>query len=108
MELFFDVFVDIRRDSTTYGKWDSIELSDKNNKYLLVPSGFAHGFCTLTDNCDVIYKVDKAYNSEYESGIIWNDEDIAISWPVKNPFLSPRDSSLSSFDDFNRELKRIN
>lgn len=96
--LIWDVVVDIRAQSPTYGQNFGIELSDMNGKLLWVPPGFAHGFCVLgEDPADVFYKVDGFYNPKSEGGIIWNDSDLALSWPIQNPTISARDEKLSSF-----------
>ncbi|WP_430111637.1 dTDP-4-dehydrorhamnose 3,5-epimerase [Paenibacillus sp. B1-33] len=87
----YDVAVDIRRNSPTYGQWVGVVLNEKNNKQLLVPKGFAHGYCTLAPNTIVIYKVDEAYSPEHERGIYWNDPTLGINWPVKEPILSKKD-----------------
>jgi len=97
----FDVIVDLRKDSATYGKWQSFELSEQNNHMLFIPKGFAHGFCTLVPNTEFFYKVDKYYAPKYEDGIIWNDSKLAIDWPVNEPIISDRDKSWNSFDKFN-------
>ncbi len=98
----YDVFLDLRKDSPTFGKWDNIILSSNNNKIILIPKGFAHGYCTLTDNCDVLYKVDNYYNPHKECGIIWNDPDLKISFPITvyEPIISAKDLSLIKFKDF--------
>jgi dTDP-4-dehydrorhamnose 3,5-epimerase len=96
-----DVFVDLRKDSETFGQWDSIELSEDNHKSVYIPKGFAHGFLTLSDVVLVQYKVDSAYVSESDDGIRWNDPDIGIDWTVENPFLSERDRNLQLLADFN-------
>ena len=90
----FDVAVDIREDSPTYGKWVGEILSEKNHRLLFIPEGFAHGFCVLSDDADVLYKVNKEYSPEHEKGIIWNDSSINILWPTSNPILHEKDSQL--------------
>lgn len=87
-----DVIVDLRRDSETFGKWESFELSAENFQMLFVPRGFAHGFITLEDDTEVLYKADNFYEPESEGGIAWNDSDLKINWPIENPILSERDS----------------
>jgi dTDP-4-dehydrorhamnose 3,5-epimerase len=88
----FDVAVDIRKGSPTYGKWFGIELSAENKKQLLVPKGFAHGFMTLTEDVEVQYKVDELYAPECDRGIMWNDPEINIEWPIDvQPVLSAKD-----------------
>ena len=90
----FDVAVDIRKSSPTFGKWFSIELSSDNKKQLFIPKGFAHGFMTLTDNVEVQYKVDEIYAPDYDRGIIWNDPAIGINWPINLiPILSAKDQT---------------
>ncbi len=87
----FDVAVDIRKDSPTYGKWVSEILSEQNHKLLYVPEGFAHGFCVLSKDADVLYKVSNEYSPEHEKGIIWNDPDLNIQWPIDKPILVEKD-----------------
>ena len=95
-----DVFIDLRKDSPTFGKWDSIKLSAENKKMTYIPRGFAHGFCTLTKNCEVVYKVDNYYAPDSEGSIRWDDPDLGIGWPVDNPILSKKDSEAKSFKEF--------
>jgi len=103
----YDVLVDIRKNSPTFGKWESFILSEKNKKCLFIPRGFAHGFCTLTADCDLLYKHDNYYNKSFDSGIRWDDEDLAINWPIKDPILSERDMNLMFFKDFNIKYSGI-
>ena len=97
-----DVFVDLRKDSASFGHWDSIELSEENKKMIFIPRGFAHGFCTLTEISEVLYKVDNFYNAESEEGLIWNDKELSIKWPIENPILSDKDLKNLSFKDFKK------
>ena len=96
----FDVFIDLREGSPTFGQWGSVELSEHNRKMLLIPRGFAHGFCTLTDVSEIIYKVDNYYSPEAECGIMWCDPELKIKWPVKDPFLSKKDTGNITLRDF--------
>ena len=95
-----DVFVDLRKDSETYGEWDGIELSAENDTAVYIPKGFAHGFKTLTENTLVEYKIDASYNAESASGIRWNDASLAVEWNTENPIISARDAELQFFADF--------
>jgi len=88
----FDVAVDIRRASPTYGQWVAERLSGDNRKMLFVPEGFAHGFCVLSDEAEVVYHCSNEYAPGLERCIRWDDPSIAISWPVKGPILSAKDS----------------
>ncbi|HEX3019657.1 MAG TPA: dTDP-4-dehydrorhamnose 3,5-epimerase [Chitinispirillaceae bacterium] len=97
----FDVAVDLRKSSPTFGMWKGFELTDKNYLILFVPQGFAHGFCTLCPGTEVQYKVDNLYAPDYDSGIRWNDPLLAVNWPVKEPVLSKKDAILPFF----KELK---
>jgi dTDP-4-dehydrorhamnose 3,5-epimerase len=97
----YDVIVDLRKDSSTFGKWAGFELSDKNFYMLYVPRGFAHGFCTLEDYTEFQYKCDNYYAPENEGGLMWNDPTLNIYWPVENPILSEKDAKAQKFTDFN-------
>ena len=97
----FDIAVDIRKDSKTYGKWVSQILSEKNHKMLYIPEGFAHGFCTLSNTANVLYKVTNEYSPENEQGIIWNDPNVSISWPIKNLIVSEKDKKLPTLQKLN-------
>jgi dTDP-4-dehydrorhamnose 3,5-epimerase len=95
----FDVAVDIRKNSPTYGKWVSEILSEDNHNLLYVPEGFAHGFCVLSKEADVYYKVSNEYSPKDEGGIIWNDSSLNIEWPISKPIVSSSDSQLPLFDN---------
>lgn len=95
-----DVFVDLRAGSPSFGQWDAIELSETNQKMIFIPRGFAHGFCTLTPESEVLYKVDNTYNREHEGGLLWSDPDIGIDWPVKTPVLSEKDQRNMTLKTF--------
>ena len=90
----FDVAVDIRRESPTFGQWVGVALSAENKKMLYIPTGFAHGFCVLSEEVDFTYKVSAEYAPDLDRGIAWNDPQIAISWPVEAPLLSDKDLQL--------------
>jgi len=90
----FDVTVDIRKGSPTFSRWVSVELSEESKRMLYIPPYFAHGFVVLSETADVIYKCTKEYSPEDDRGIIWNDPDINISWPIKEPILSEKDAEF--------------
>jgi dTDP-4-dehydrorhamnose 3,5-epimerase len=94
--VIYDVVVDIRKNSPSFGKWISVILSSDNKRQLLIPKGYAHGFCTLGSNVEILYKVDNYYSKEHDRGIIWNDRDLRIEWPISSPILSIKDQSLPS------------
>ena len=97
--VIFDVAVDVRVGSPDFGKWFGIELSEDNKKMLWVPPGFAHGFCALTDGADLIYKCTAPYDAPSDRSILWNDPDIGIQWPIKEPLLSPKDATAPRLRD---------
>ena len=95
----FDVAVDLRPKSHTFGEWYGILLSEQNKKMLYIPKGFAHGFSTLSEEAEVVYKVDEFYSREDERGIVYNDPTIAVEWRVSNPAVSSKDKALPKFDE---------
>ena len=95
----FDVAVDVRPKSPTFGQHVSVTLSDDELVWMYIPAGFAHGFCTLTDDVQVLYKVSTFYAPATEGGIIWNDPALAIAWPATNALLSDKDTLLPLFKD---------
>lgn len=98
----FDVAVDIRENSKTYGKWIGVILSAENKRQLWVPPGFAHGFLTLSETADFEYKCTAYYNPEDEYCLAWNDETVAIDWPLKNPTLSEKDALGKSLKELTK------
>lgn len=86
-----DIAVDIRRESTTFGKFVCVELNEENHRQLYIPPGFAHGFCVLSETAGFLYKCTDYYHPPSERGICWNDPDLQIPWPIKNPVLSGKD-----------------
>lgn len=99
----WDVAVDLRKDSVTYGRWEAVELSDENGRLLWIPEGFAHGFCVLgNEPADVIYKVNAPYTPQNEMGIHYADSDLNIQWPIQNPILNSKDQLLGSFQDYQK------
>ncbi|WP_099209623.1 dTDP-4-dehydrorhamnose 3,5-epimerase [Thermococcus henrietii] len=89
--VIYDVAVDLRKNSPTFGRWVGVILSEFNKWQLYVPRGFAHGFVVLSEVADVVYKVDNVYAPDYEGGIIWNDPELSIDWPVDEPIISEKD-----------------
>lgn len=89
----YDVVVDIREGSPTFGKWEGYILSEHNKRQLFVPKGFAHGFCTITNDVNVQYKVDEYYSPEHDRGIMWDDPELRIQWPLTEPILSDKDKA---------------
>ncbi len=100
----FDVVVDIRRNSPTYGQWEGFILSAENKLQIYIPKGFAHGFCVLSDEAEFVYKCSEYWSPQDERGIIWNDPDINIQWPATEPILSAKDLKnlpLKELEPFN-------
>jgi dTDP-4-dehydrorhamnose 3,5-epimerase len=96
----WDVAVDIRVGSPTFGQWVGVELSAENFRQIYIPSGFAHGFCVLSEEAEVLYKASHVYSSAHERGILWNDAALKIAWPVAQPLLSERDQRLGTLADY--------
>ena len=90
----FDVVVDLRRPSATFGRWQAFELTAQNRRLLYVPGGFAHGFQCLADNCELFYQMSEVYVAELARGVRWNDPQIGIRWPIAEVQLSERDQAL--------------
>jgi dTDP-4-dehydrorhamnose 3,5-epimerase len=99
----FDVAVDIRKGSPHFGKWVGVSLSSENRRQLFVPGGFAHGFCVLSDEVDVIYKCTDFYAPDDEFGILWSDEVLGVDWPIPDPVLSDKDSGNVRLADIPEE-----
>jgi dTDP-4-dehydrorhamnose 3,5-epimerase len=95
----WDVAVDMRPDSPTYRRWEGFELDGEKHRQLFVPPGFGHGFCLLSDEADVLYRLSAYFDPELETGIAWNDPEIGIEWPIEDPVLSERDRSAPSLAD---------
>lgn len=89
-----DVAVDIRRESANYAQWVGVELSEENHQMLYIPVGFAHGFLVLSETAEIAYKCTEEYSHEHDRGIIWNDPEININWPIKDPIISEKDANL--------------
>lgn len=98
-----DVAVDLRKNSPTFKQWVGVELSEENKKQLLIPRGFGHGFVTLTDDVEFLYKADNYYAPEADAGIRWNDPDIGVEWGIENPILSEKDKK----NPFLKECKKL-
>lgn len=102
----FDVAVDLRIDSETFGKYISVYLSEENHRSLWIPPGFGHGFMALKDS-HVMYKVTNEYNKDYDSGILWEDLDIGIEWPDISPIISDKDRKLMTFKDYRKQIGMV-
>ena len=94
-----DVAVDLRPQSTTYKQWIAVELSEENKRQLMIPRGFGHGFMTLTDHVEFLYKADNYYAPNAEGSIRWNDPELAINWGIEEPILSPKDAEAPLLKD---------
>ncbi len=91
----FDVAIDIRKGSPTYGRWMGVVLTGQMHHMLYIPAGFAHGFCVLSEEADILYKVTEEYAPELDRGILWNDPELGIRWPIEKPLLSTKDAQLT-------------
>ncbi len=96
----FDVAVDIRRGSPTFGQHEAVVLSAENHKQFYVPEGFAHGFCVLSETATFCYMCTNYYDASAEASLLWNDEDLAIDWPISSPVLSEKDAKALKLKDF--------
>jgi dTDP-4-dehydrorhamnose 3,5-epimerase len=101
----FDVLVDIRRASPTFGKWHGVQIDAEEHVQVYIPIGFAHGFCVLSEIAEVQYKVSAPYDGANECAIRWNDAEIGVDWPIASPILSERDKVSETFADFKARLK---
>jgi len=99
-----DVAVDLRRDSPTFGQWEGHELSDENQRLLFIPVGFGHGFCVLSDDADVLYRLSSYYKPETEAGFAWDDPDVGIDWPAMGHLISDRDREAPTFAEIKDSL----
>lgn len=95
----YDVALDVRRGSPTFGRWVGYELSEENKRQMWIPPGFAHGFVVTSDSCDFLYKCTALYRPEAECAIAWNDPALAITWPIADPILSPKDAAAPRLAD---------
>lgn len=95
----FDVVVDIRKDSPSFGRWFGTELSADGTSQIYMTHGFAHGFCVLSDSADLHYKVSQCYDPQDDSGLLWNDAQVNVNWPIKSPLISLRDRGHSELRD---------
>lgn len=104
----FDVAVDLRKNSETFGKWTGVILTDENKRQFYIPEGFAHGFLVLSDTAEFVYKCTDFYHPEDDGGIIWNDKDIAVDWPIESDMeilLSKKDKKQQTFKAYSGNLK---
>lgn len=104
----FDVFVDLREDSPTFGQWGGIHLSAAQRNMAYIPKGFAHGYCTCSEEAEVLYKVDSAYAPDHEGGIKWDDPELGIQWPSDSPIISEKDRQQPSFASFCEKYTALN
>lgn len=99
----YDIAVDIRKDSSTFGKWLKVELSEENKNMFFIPEGFAHGFVVVSDEAELLYKTNHEYSLEHDRGLLWCDEEIGIDWGIDNPILSEKDKIQPKLSEINIE-----
>ena len=99
----YDVVVDLRINSKTFGKWLKVELSEENSHMLFIPEGFAHGFVVLSDEAELLYKTNTEYSAEHDRGLLYNDEEIGIDWGVESTILSDKDKAQPKLSEINKE-----
>jgi dTDP-4-dehydrorhamnose 3,5-epimerase len=99
----YDVFLDLRTDSSTFGKWGSVMLSANAKNIIFLPRGFAHGYCTLTEGCEILYKMDSYFAPDAQGTVRWDSPELGIPWPVENPFISEKDANAKTFNEFVEE-----
>jgi len=104
----YEVIVDLRSESETFKRWTSVELTEENRKMMYVPKGFAQGFQTLTDNCEIFYQMSSYYTPESARGVRWNDPAFDIHWPQKVTVVSERDKNYPDFIWLNDQMRKIN
>lgn len=102
--LVFDVAVDLRPGSPTFGKWEGLYLDSESHEQFFIPVGFAHGFCVVSEEAEVLYKVSNLYNAATECSLKWDDPEIGVKWPITQPNLSQRDVQAESFADYRRRV----
>ena len=102
----YDVVLDVRIGSPTFGRWTSVTLDGEDPRYLWIPRGFAHGFCVLSAVADVVYKCTALYAADDDRGVLWSDPQLAIPWPVRDPLVSPKDQEYATLDAARSDLPR--
>jgi len=100
----FDVALDIRKGSPTYGQWVGVVLTGQKHHMLYIPAGFAHGFCVMSEEADILYKVTEEYAPALDRGILWNDPEVGIRWPIEKPLLSAKDARLPLLKDADNDF----
>lgn len=101
----FDVAVDLRTDSPTFGRWEGVYLDAESREQMFIPLGFAHGFCVVSEQAEVLYKVSSVYNPATECTLKWDDPELGVKWPLSQPILSQRDVEAETFADYRRRVQ---